>query len=529
MKFNFTAKHMNYLIITFTVIAFLIIFVNTSKYGSGCWPDCVHYISTARNLLSGTGYYAYSNIPYVEFPPLFPTLLAIIGLVGIDPFIAARYVNALFFSLIVLISSLWLKRHIESRTLQIFGALAILFSIPLIEICVTAMSEPLFIVLTLLFIWEMELFLVSNKDLSFFLAILFATLACLTRYIGVTLVVTGLALLLIKRDISLTKKILKGLLLITACALPVSSWVLRNYLVTSTLTGTRKPSSYNFGQIIYYTLDTATSWFMPPLALTETQIFSKLPLKAQGLLHFVTFSPVARFIISIFFLCIIISSFLFFIWRIRNRRKNESLLAVTPVFLFLIFYLGILVIIIKLIHVDNFQPVDNRFLSPAYSPIVLLIIYMIDQLLQFSRRTFSKPSIRVILIAITIVMTIYPFVYSGVMSIKFINNGAGGYSQIEYRNSPTILYLKNNPLKGNIISNSPDRIYLLTGLSANFSPKTYEDITSLQDILTNKKNNIYLVWFEDGWESAIKIQELDSKIELKTIKTFPDGTIYLLR
>ena len=54
---------------------------------------------TARNLLAGRGltipWGAWAGQPVSHFPPLFPLVLAAIGSLGLDPWDAARYLNAL--------------------------------------------------------------------------------------------------------------------------------------------------------------------------------------------------------------------------------------------------------------------------------------------------------------------------------------------------------------------------------------------------------------------------------------------------
>lgn len=510
------------------VLGVLIILTSTSRYGAGCSTDCVHYVSAARNLLSGRGYVAYGGVPFVEFPPLFPTLLALIGLTGVDPFVAARYVNATCFGLIVAISGLWLLKHIRSRTLAIVGSLGVLLSIPLMDICVMAMSEPLFIVLALLFLLQMEVFLSSGKSLPFYVAALLAALACLTRYIGITVVATGLFLLLIKRDTPLTRRAVKAVSLVLICALPLSAWASRNYSVASTLTGTREPSSYTWRQVIYFTLDTATSWFMPPSSLVETETFSTLPEPLQGLVQFLTLPPATRIAVGTPILLLITGASMFAIWRGRHHLTEEGLLPVMPAFCFLITYTGTLMSIVGRMRVLHFPPINNRYLSPVYVPFWLLIIFAFHHIAQFSRDHSVKPTRGRLLAAGFAILIVYPLLSVGAMSINHIRNGAGGYSHISYQSSPMIAYLRKNPVDDEILSNRPDGVYFLTGLPARLSPTTFEHAVSLKNLLLSSTESACLVWFDDGWGSPLGVGALDCVFEIKTIKTFSDGTVYLI-
>jgi len=68
--------------------------------GLGLSDDSIAYIAGARSLLSGDGYreaYLASNGYVTHFPPAFSITLALIGLSGIDPLRAARYLIAFLF------------------------------------------------------------------------------------------------------------------------------------------------------------------------------------------------------------------------------------------------------------------------------------------------------------------------------------------------------------------------------------------------------------------------------------------------
>src|SRR5438105_13261793 len=89
---------------------FLLVLLATSRYGAGLSPDSAAYVSTARHLAAGKGYTLYSGEPYVDWGPLFPTVLAACGRLGLDPIPAARWVNAAVFGLILGVAGGWLRR-----------------------------------------------------------------------------------------------------------------------------------------------------------------------------------------------------------------------------------------------------------------------------------------------------------------------------------------------------------------------------------------------------------------------------------
>ena len=140
-----------------------LVLVATSRYGVGLSPDSAYYIFAARSLLSGKGYLDFDGTLYTNWPPLFPTLLAGLGLVGIEPLDGARLLNAVTFGLIVLASGKLFIRCIRSKAFAVLGILSVLLSFQLLKVSVMAWSEPVFILLVLFFIMYMPSFLKSRS------------------------------------------------------------------------------------------------------------------------------------------------------------------------------------------------------------------------------------------------------------------------------------------------------------------------------------------------------------------------------
>ena len=72
----------------------------STPQGLGLSDDSIAYIAGARSLLSGQGYreaWLASNGPVTHFPPGFSSVLALIGLSGLDPLRGARFLNSILF------------------------------------------------------------------------------------------------------------------------------------------------------------------------------------------------------------------------------------------------------------------------------------------------------------------------------------------------------------------------------------------------------------------------------------------------
>lgn len=184
-------------VVSLSLSAVFLILYATSTYGIGISPDSVGYIAVARNLADGNGFTDYQGNAFVIQPPLFPIALASVELLsGIDPEEGARFLNALVAGCTVGLGGFVLLRFVRGP-LVVLGGLAILFSTPQIAVSTYAWSEPLFNLLVLIFLT----IIISHSSLGrrevVFLGVVTA-LACLTRYIGYSLVATGVILILIQ-------------------------------------------------------------------------------------------------------------------------------------------------------------------------------------------------------------------------------------------------------------------------------------------------------------------------------------------
>jgi hypothetical protein len=498
-----------------SLVGVLLVVICTSRYGAGVTPDSVAYISTARNLLAGEGYAIHDGRPFVNWPPLFPTLLSLIGLGGFDPLDSVRYVNAIAFGLTILVTGLWLLNNVRSPPLVLLGSVTILLSRPLIYVSAFAWTEPLFVLFVLLSIFVMQQFLQSGKPLSLLLSAIFAALASLTRYIGGTVILTGLvALLLFNRNISTMTRFFRATLFAFISTLPITAWVIRNYAVASTLAGERGPSPYTLMQELYFTLNTVSKWFLPPIIPAILRVLLIVLLFVSGIAIFPVLSR----------------------WDQDSWSSTNSLRIMSLVYFILLYTSGLIASATRI----AFDPINHRLLAPIYVPFMLLVLFTIDNIAQsFSRMHFLKQALTVFLPIGFGLWLVYPFLYSGDLVINSIRNGAGGYSSKAWMNSELISYLKQHPLRGSVYSNAPHAIYILTGMSARPSPSKHSRdnsfISPVDDFQQLKKsvasgNDTYVVWFEnEPLLSFYNIQELRSVFDLESVVKTSDGAIYLIQ
>ena len=179
------------------VIGTVALLVVTRK-GVYASPDSAFYVGTARNLLDGHGFSAPPGSPPLShFPPLFPLLLAGIGWVtGLDPLDVAGIVNPVLLGVTAVMVAVVVHRRSGSAGLGVAASAAVVVAVDLLVYFASALTEPLFVVLVLGAMVSLAA-AVDRGGRGWWVAAVAGTAgACLTRYVGVALVVAEVGVLL---------------------------------------------------------------------------------------------------------------------------------------------------------------------------------------------------------------------------------------------------------------------------------------------------------------------------------------------
>ncbi|MCH9024047.1 MAG: hypothetical protein IH931_01825 [candidate division Zixibacteria bacterium] len=503
MKFDSTSRKYWTISSAAAVAAMIIVILMTSRFGIGISPDSACYFSIAENVIAGNGYAIYDLQPAVAWPPLYTTALALAGLFDIDYSLWARILNVLLAGGIVLLTSLWLLSNFGLSLLSLIGILGTLLSSALLGVAKFAWTEPMFNLLVLFFLLAAIRIDKTPKLKDIVLLSILAALATMTRYIGVTLI--GFYLLWLWIGGLPYKTKLKYSLIFGGLSLaPLIIWLIRNYSITSTLTGYRASSAVPVFKNILYTLDTFSLWLFTTHAYIE-------------------------FRIAIF--CLILALFFILMLKtIKSSALSDNIKMKLKAFgIFALIYVLYLIIASSIVAFDR---IDYRLLSPVYIPILLFLIILIDSII-FSRRW---PKQAAAIFSILWIVFLSVGLFKEVRAA--ISEGAGGYSTISWQNSELAGYLIENPPDGITYSNFPDGIYALTGLPASMSPGKYprhspESTTDDLDFLAaklDKQENVYLAWFNYNSRRLLyEPDELSSNFELILIVEKSDGALYEIK
>lgn len=502
-------------------IGFLLVLCNTSRFGPGITHDSVAYIFTAKSLLAGKGYayFGYPS-PFIQWPPLFPTMLAAANAVGIGIPEASRYINAVTFGLIVFFSGLWLFKRVWNQLFTAAGTAALLLSAPLIWVSQHLWTEPLFILFLLLFLIVLERYLENQKPAWLVWASVFAALACLDRYMGVMLVFTGCIFLLFQRK-KFSGNFRDTLIFGVISVFPTVIWIIRNYIVSSTLVGMRTPALVTLKHNLRLAAVTVASWLLPlknfsgflqPGLHTALRVFTALA--ALTLLAGVILTVVPG------------------LWKLHAPSGISGWVKERrfPLAMLLCFIVIYSIYMIASATRVAFDPIGDRYMIPIYVPVILLAFLLFDGMAcVLAVKTGKKKAQAVIVVALCVWLA-YPLAGVVMLARDSLQNGAGGYSTATWMSNGLIEYLKQNKTAPPVYSNYPDAIYALTGIEAHYTPKKeglamygFEQFRKAVE----KEESATLVWFERGMFGTIyNTGDLEESFDLEEITSNVDGTVY---
>ena len=501
----------------------LLVLITTGPNGIALAPDSVGYISAARNMSAGNGLTLYDSSPLLLQAPLFPVVLSLIERqLGLDPTVGVRYLNAGLFGLIVYLSGLLFRRRLVTPPTVIFGLLAESLSPILFRLSAFALTELLFILWTLVFLLLLESYLNERSFTLLLLLSVITGLASITRYTGISCALTGVAAILFLQRGPLQSKLTHLLVYCVFSAVPLGAWAARNFVLANTFLGNRDPSNFPLHHNLYFPLVRVLSWILPLDYLANSLKSTKA--------HFVLGS---------------ITGFLLGLpWSLENFRQvlRPAFRQLSPELLYTGIYSTLLVLVSTF---TAHEGISHRLMSPIYVPIVLIVLFIVEQRLagaagEFSIRLFGYTGnmrVRQLAYCMLYLWLAIPSLQVAQTAAELVGTGLG-YSHISWRTSETVGYLREEILSGGedspLYSNYPDAVYILTGATVSFSPEATEYASSeprrpVASIVGTwpGPQPAYLVWFYNTTRvHHFEVSELEQVVALSVVAALTDGTIY---
>jgi hypothetical protein len=486
------------------LLAFPIVLVASCRFGIGLSPDSVGYLSVARNILHSGLVMDYTGTPFVGQPPLYPLLLAFLSrLSGFEVTVVIPWLNAVLFGAALYLFAVVIQQVVHETRLHlplvILGALAS----PLVDTAIFAWSELLYINLMMLFLY-LGIQLTARPRFSLLVGfILVAALATLTRYIGVTLIMSGALILLRFWKAAPVRRFTTVLLFIFASSLPVVLWWLRNYLLTHTLMGPRASSMFSLLENGRFVLETVVGWFLPK----RCQI---LPGYSMACVAFLVLAALALS------------------WKVTRRwmfaPADHPLPAavwqklVVPAIVAAIYCAFLLVTSTT----TAYDRIGDRLLSPMY------LLFLIGLALP----PWTRP-VRILLFVALLGASVSK---SGKQVWDAASQGKG-FAAEEWRQSELAMRLKSWNRAGQFYSNVPEAVYLFGGRNCQLLPQRYKGHNTREETepLTRDSASCllgnYIAYFQDHERTLARpylysLSELATIIDMQRLESCRDGAIY---
>ncbi len=361
------------------VLGTALILAREASYGVGLASDWAAYIATARNLLDGEWFVQIYGWPYLHWPPLYPALLAAASLGVFDPYNVAGPLNAAIFGLTIFVAGQGLRRHVRRTWLVVGAVIAIMLALPLTWVASFAISEAPFILLVTLALVQADKYLDRGRRSDLIWAAVFTSLAILTRYIGVTLILAIVPLVLLQRGVVPLDKVRRiGLYLLIAMA-PVGLWLVQNALRHGRIHGPTWPSPYSLMEILDKFCSDMAGW-----------VFIYLPSGGAR--------AVAAVLIAAVLLALAAAVGYTFV---RAQRNGTGMEGWRPFYLFGGFALVYLVFITATQWRIDLEPLGERYLAPAYIPLLFAVVFTLDRLLGYARERVRRHGLLVAAIVLS--------------------------------------------------------------------------------------------------------------------------------
>ena len=517
---RFGRDHCTLLIVCIAGLGTMHILARTATDGAMIEGDAVYFLSTASNFLAGEGWRDFSGAPVVGWPPLFPLLLAALDGIGIDPVVGGRWVHAAAFGWIIWAAGLYLHSNLRSRLLVLTATAIIAASLPLAHSASHLLTEPLFVLLTLLALIQLAAFLNHGGRTSLWWAAVLTALAALTCYPGMVLIGVGVLLVLGRRTPPLVARLKDAMVFGTVASVPLAGVLMHNRAVSGTLTGPSFGSGQSLSDGLSQIVEVFRTWVVPPNTPDGVAYLLWLAVGLVGLAGAAVVLGVPRM-------------------RSNSHKQDPEAappsVGLGPALPFGGFAVAYLVLMIAVVPFAVGQAIDSRYLLPIYVPLLLAAGLLLDRFLSIEA-TGRMGAIRSVLTSLVLLGACAHVSFSVDMNLhitrqaRIPGNKAWMINSSSWEKSDILHYIRNNPINGRIYSDNP---YLAWFWSRTAAPREHHFLrVELHNFTAaimrwTDGDGGYVLWFR-RWKPAYDFDELDIRVlpGVETVAELSDGVVF---
>ncbi len=420
-----------------------------TPWGAGLGGDSYYYVSGARNILAGHGFSRPAADgtfrPITHFPPFFSLCLALLTGLGLGTTQAARLFNAGLFGVNVFLVGWLIWRGTQSGLSSLGGALIFLAAPAMLAVHSWVLSEPLFLCCLLLAITWLCLYLERGHGRDLVVSAILASLACLTRYVGLAFGAAAVLAVVLWPGRRWWKRAQNAAVFAALSLAAPAGWFARNLALAGSPTNRGLQFHLPDTAKLLDALDTFSLWLLPG-RVPATLRLSLAAVATVGLLA-----------LSIMFL-----------WKGFLSSERRPVRWVVGWFL-VVYPLSILA---SLSFLDASTPLDDRILSPLFVAGLMLGVCAV-KVAPF--RAVSLRPARVImgtLLAGFVVLT----VARGAGKALQLQADGQGYASRVWQESEIVEWVRDLAAEVPVYSNELNALYLLAGRQAYQVPILWDPV-----------------------------------------------------
>jgi hypothetical protein len=463
--------------------------------GLGLNDDSIAYIAGARGIISGEGYrelWLVSKGNLTHFPPGFSGMLAMIGFITrVDPLRIARVMNALFFGGNAFLLGLLCWRGTKSKPAAVFLAALFVATPAFLKIHSNAMSEPQYIFLTLIVILLFDIYFtsvslslppsgvlreergkgdalqaqgVSKRDgIGWLIASgLIVSVAYLTRYAALALIMTILFSLLILHHDWRTRLIRSSIFLASAFPLMLA-WSIRNKIAGGSVTN----RSVGWHPITAENANTGLRGFSEFLMPFEhwRQVLNKTP----------NFYSIVLIVVALILLIWVVVKGLRYFFQPAAAHRPPLIPFVSG--LYILGYFSSLVVTMTVF--DPATKFQLRIVAPIFVSFLLLAVFAGTHL---ARKNIVAKG----LIVIIALFFLGLFSYAQKQTADELSRGGQLYASYRWYDSAILARIRQLPPGVTIHTNQPEAVYLYTNRACALLPGEDSMVETQQRVKDSK-------------------------------------------
>jgi hypothetical protein len=493
----------------------VLFWLTTTPWGIGVGYDSYFYLSAANNFLAGFDLSRFGGqgevIPLTHFPPLYSLFLSFFAFItGLDTVTLARYLGLVFYAANIFLIGWLVRRYTRNVWVSIATTAFALLSPVLLDVHLMAMSEPPYLFVLLLTLYVLDEYLETGALRLLITAALLSSAAYLTRYIGLSVIALGFAALLLWRSGPLRRRVLDAAKFGFLVVIPVSTWLVRNWLQTGTLTNRSVNFHLPAASLLVQAKENMADWALP-----------------AGPPQLRTYVLLTGIIVMVLLA-----------WRWRTHIRNFQYAAETrqsfrfAMLLALHIAIYLLLVFASLTLFDASTQLSDRILSPIYVSLLILI-----PILLWNGFLVGQPLWQQVFLFAVVLGLIWLNAIDYRSLARSMRQSGKGFTGRQWQKSDTIAALEELPLTTLIYSNEALPVRFLTNRHAAPIPENFDPVRGqvnvtfstqidlMKEILIQEKGA--LVIFDNIFEHEVDLPIEEISASLTLWRDTADGIIFV--